>query len=330
MGQATSTFVQHDAATVTIPDQGKIIGRVAKDKTTGQLKSQCFTGIPFAQPPVGHLRWKRPQPLPSHFRFDSDGKEYSEFSSQCPQPTNYALTNGITIPDRPAFPESEDCLYLNIRCPTQPDGSRPPRKLPVLFFIHGGWLQIGNAHFAPDKDASDLIHSGGLNAIVVTAAYRLNAFGFFAHQALRREDPEHLTGNYGFWDQRAALEWVHRNIEYFGGDRDNITVGGLSAGAHSTHSQLMHEFDLSARDPTYKPIIRRVFLQSNSAIWPSKPVEETAGQLEELCSLLSIPGHLSDADKIATLREVDDITLARTLAKLDMHTFRATRDTKQV
>lgn len=326
MGQATSTFIEDAAATVEIPGQGKIVGRLAKDKSTDQIKSQRFAGIPFAQPPVGSLRWKRPQALPSSFRFDKENKEYADFAAQCPQATNYALTNGITIPDRPTFRESEDCLYLNIWCPTQPDGSKSTNKLPVLFFIHGGWLQIGNAHFSPDKDPSDLMHSAGLNAIIVTAGYRLNAFGFFAHEELRKEDPDHLTGNYGFWDQRAALEWVHQNISHFGGDPGNIIVGGLSAGAHSTHSQLLHEFDLSARDPAYKPIIRRVFLQSNSAVFPSKPVEETAGQLDELCSLLNVPTHLSDKEKIARLREVDDKSLVKVLAKMDMHTFRATRD----
>ncbi|SYW79394.1 related to Acetylcholinesterase precursor [Ustilago bromivora] len=326
MGQSTNTFIKHDAASVTIPNQGHIIGRIAQDTSTAQLKSQRFTGIPFAQPPIGSLRWKRPLPLSPTFRYDSNNTEYSSFAAQCPQPTNYALTNGITIPDRPTFGESEDCLYLNIWCPVQTNGSRLNRKLPVLFFVHGGWLQIGNAHFSPDKDPSDLIHAGRLEAVVVTAGYRLNLFGFLAHEALRKEDPDCLTGNYGFWDQRAALEWIHNNISHFGGDPDNITVGGLSAGAHSTHSQLMHEFDLSTRHPSYKPIISRVFLQSNSAIWPSKPVAETSEQLDELCSLLNIDISLSGEDKIAKLREVHAGTLAKTVGGMKMHTFRATRD----
>ncbi|SNX82713.1 related to Acetylcholinesterase precursor [Melanopsichium pennsylvanicum] len=329
MGQASSTFISHPDATVTIPGQGKIVGCVAKDVITGQLKSQRYAGIPYAQPPVGSLRWKRPQPLASTFRYDSDARQYVEFAAQCPQATNYALTNRITLPDKPVHRQSEDCLYLNIWTPTSSDASRSSSNLAVLFFIHGGWLQIGNAHFAPDRDPSDLIHTAGLDAIVVTAAYRLNAFGFFAHNALRSEDPHGLTGNYGFWDQRAAIEWVHTNIKHFGGDPNNITVSGLSAGAHSTHSQLLHEFDLSTSNPQYKPIIKRVFLQSNSAIWPSKTVDETEGQLEELCSLLNISAHLNDSDKIAKLRQIDDITLVQTLAKMDMHTFRATRDSQQ-
>ncbi|CDR88042.1 related to Acetylcholinesterase precursor [Sporisorium scitamineum] len=328
MGQASSTFVDHAAATVDIPGKGTLVGRVAKDNITGQLKSQRYAGIPYAQPPLGSLRWKRPQPLPDSFRYDADGKHYRNFACQSPQSTNYALTNGVTLPDLPVIPQSEDCLYLNVWCPVQSDGSRTEGKLPVLFFIHGGWLQIGNAHLAPGGDPSDLLHTAGLDAIVVTTAYRLNAFGFFAHDALRSEDPDHLTGNYGFYDQRAALQWVYHNIAHFGGDPHNITVSGLSAGAHSTHSQLMHEFDLSTRDASYKPIIRRVFLQSNAAIWPSKPVEETRGQLDELCSLLDMPAGLSDGDKIARLREVDGHALVRMLAKMDMHTFRATRDTR--
>ncbi|KAJ9477387.1 Carboxylic ester hydrolase [Pseudozyma hubeiensis] len=328
MGQASSTFIDHAAATVGIPEQGRLIGRVAQDNTTGQLKAQRFAGIPYAQPPLGPLRWRRPQPLPPTFRYDSQGKQYTHFASQSPQPTNYALTNGITFPNVPSFAQSEDCLYLNIWCPVRSDGSRFPHKLPVLFFIHGGWLQIGNAQMSSDKDPSDLLHSAGLEAIVVTTAYRLNVFGFLAHDALRKEDPDGLTGNYGFWDQRAALEWVHSNIQHFGGDPDNITVSGLSAGAHSTHSQLMHEFDLSTRDPKYKPIIRRVFLQSNAAIWPSKLVKEARDQLDELARLLDVPEELEDEEKIARLRKVDALDLVRVLAKMDMHTFRATRDTK--
>lgn len=328
MSQATSTFVDNAEATVEIPGKGKIVGKVAKDAITGQPKSQRYAGIPFAQPPIGSLRWKRPQPLPASFRYDSDDRDYGQFASQSPQPTNYALTNGVTFPEKLLPAQDEDCLYLNIWCPTQPDGSRPTRKLPVLFFIHGGWLQKGNAHMSEEEDPSDLIHSAGLDAIVVATAYRLNVFGFFAHEALRQEDADHLTGNYGFWDQRAALEWVHTNIVHFGGDPDNITVSGLSAGAHSTHSQLLHDFDLSVRNASYKPIIRRVFLQSNAAIWPSKPVDETQSQLDELCTLLNVSTHLSDAEKIASLRAIDAMTLVRVLAKMGMHTFRATRDTQ--
>lgn len=325
MGQASSTFIEHPSASVDLPGHGTLVGRVARDNTTGLLKSQRFAGIPYAQPPLGPLRWRRPQPLPPTFRYD---RHYGLLPPQSPQPSNYALTNGITFPDKVVIPQSEDCLYLNIWCPVQPDGSRLPHKLPVLFFIHGGWLQIGNAHLSPDGDPSDLLHTAGLEAVVVTAAYRLNAFGFLAHDALRNEDPDGLTGNYGFWDQRAALEWVRDNIEAFGGDPGNVTVSGLSAGAHSTHSQLMHEYALSTRDSSYHPIIRRVFLQSNAAVWPSKIVEETAGQLDELCSLLDVPLHLSGEDKIAHLRQVDAERLVGVLAKMDMHTFRATRDTR--
>ncbi|EST06098.1 Carboxylesterase, type B [Kalmanozyma brasiliensis GHG001] len=326
MGQSSSTFVEHASASVDIPSHGTLVGRVAKDNVTGELKSQRFAGIPYAQPPVGPLRWRRPQPLPPSHRYDD--KQYDRFACACPQPTNYALTNGITLPSSPV-PQSEDCLYLNIWCPVTATGERMTGKLPVLFFIHGGWLQIGNAHLSPDGDPSDLLHVAGLQAIVVTTAYRLNAFGFLAHDALRYEDPDGLTGNYGFLDQRAALEWVHANIAHFGGDPENITVSGLSAGAHSTHSQLMHELDLSTRHPGYKPIIRRVFLQSNAAVWPSKSVEETQGQLDELCTQLDVPLSLTDADKIDRLRKVDALELAKVLARMEMHTFRATRDMQE-
>ncbi|PWZ03330.1 alpha/beta-hydrolase [Testicularia cyperi] len=325
MGQANSSFASSEAATVEIPGQGQIRGSLGSDKETSKPKSQRYTGIPFAQPPTGEHRWRRPRPLPDAHRYDSDGRTYEQFAALCPQPDNYALTNGIKFP--PAqVPYSEDCLYLNIWCPVDEDGHRPREKLPVLFFIHGGWLQIGSARFENDREPSNLIGRSGVKAIVVTAAYRLNVFGFMAHDILRSEDADGLTGNYGFWDQRTALEWVHRNIEHFGGDPNNITVGGLSAGAHSTHSQLLYEFDRCQQDPTYTPIIRRVFQQSNAATWPSKPVEETHEQLDELCLLLSIPLESGPAEKIRRLREVEDVKLAKVLSLMNMHTFRATRD----
>ena len=329
MGQATSTFEPHPSASVCIPDRGTLVGSVARDITTGTFKSQRFAGIPFAQPPLGALRWKRPLPLPSSFRYDSDGKHYRQFAAQAPQPTNYALTNGITLPNQDAIEQSEDCLYLNIWCPVNSDGTRVARKLPVLFFIHGGWLQIGQAHLTPSGDPSDLLHKAGLEAIVITTAYRLNVFGFLAHNALRRDDPDGLTGNYGFWDQRAALEWSYHNVEHFGGDKHNITVSGLSAGAHSTHSQLLYEWQLAQRNAAYRGIIRRVFLQSNAAVWPSKSVDETRGQFEELCRLLDLPNGLSDEDKVERLRAVDAETLVGVIPTMQMHTFRATRDTRE-
>ncbi|EPQ28400.1 uncharacterized protein PFL1_04227 [Pseudozyma flocculosa PF-1] len=332
MGQSTSKAIPSDAAAVEIPSRGSIRGVLLTDAATAKPKTQRFSGIPYAQPPVGPLRWRRPQPLSPDFSFDDGGRRYHEPGNVCPQPLTYFANTGFEIPPQPlAYNKSEDCLQLTIWVPVDEHGQRKPpsagkQGLPVLFFIHGGWLQIGNPNLDVNKDPSDLIASAGLDCIVVSPGYRLNAFGFLAHNALRDEDESGLTGNYGFWDQRLALEWVRDNIAHFGGDPGNIAIGGISAGAHSSHSQLLHEFDLCRADPSYRPIIKRVFLQSNAVAWPPKRVEETAEQFEELCAALDIPISLADGDKIERLRKVGDVELAEVVTKLDMHTFRAVRD----
>ena len=323
MGQSTSKAAADPSAVVTIPSRGSIAGALLTDVESGTAKTQRFTRVPYVRPPVGELRWRRPVPLASDFQYDQDGRTYHEFGPACPVPNNYAMP--VSKPP-PPHAVSEDCLHLNIWVPVDPSTKQRKTRLPVLFFIHGGWLQTGNAHLDTHKDPSDLITSGGLDAIVVCPAYRLNAFGFLAHPSLRSQDTHALTGNYGFWDQRAALEWVADNISHFGGDPNNITVGGLSAGAHSTHLQLLYEFARHRADPSFSPLIKRVFLQSNAAVWPAKTVDEAAPQLDQLASLLDLPDHLSAQDKIAHLRTVPAEDIVAVIPKMRMHTFRAVRD----
>lgn len=130
----------------------------------------------------------------------------------------------------------------------------------------------------------------------------------------------------GFWDQRAALEWTAQIISHFGGDPTNITVSGLSAGAHSAHSQLLHEFSLSERLPTFRPLIRRVFMQSSAVCLPAKNIEEVQTQLGEICDLVGILSQLSDEDKIERLREVPAAQLVAAIPHMYLHTFRAVQD----
>jgi para-nitrobenzyl esterase len=123
---------------------------------------------------------------------------------------------------------SEDCLYLNVYAPKDGDGNRP-----VMVWIHGGALVVGESD---DYNPARLIEQG--DVVVVTINYRLGLFGYMAHPALSAESPEHISGNYGLMDQQFALEWVRRNIDRFGGDHNNVTLFGESAGGLSTLSNL--------------------------------------------------------------------------------------------
>jgi para-nitrobenzyl esterase len=197
----------------------------------GQLRGHvdgsvyAFLGIPYAAPPVGGLRWKEPQtPAPW-----TGVRDASQFGNRCPQ--NASSTNMT-----PAS-TTEDCLYLNVWTPN-PSAS----KLPVMIWIHGGGNFGGSA-----SDSLPLI-VGGPNAadggyfyagaslsangvVVVTLNYRLGIFGFFPHPGLVAEGSK--AGNQALWDQRFAMQWVQANIAKFGGDPENVTVFGESAGAYN-------------------------------------------------------------------------------------------------
>jgi para-nitrobenzyl esterase len=172
-----------------------------------------FLGIPYAEPPVGNLRW---QPPKDHAPW-TDVLKATEFAPICALITTLGVFSG-------APNNNEDCLYLNV---FTPEGLDPSARLPVIVWIHGGGNVDGET---PGYDGSKLASQG--KAVVVTMEYRLNLMGFLAHPALDNEG--HLFGNYGILDQQAVLKWVERNIAGFGGDKDNVTVGGQSAGAVDT------------------------------------------------------------------------------------------------
>lgn len=175
-----------------------------------------FLGIPFAQPPVGALRWQPPQPVtdfPEQFAA-------TEFGSNCPQaPSPFG---------QPSL--NEDCLYLNVY---RPKGNfNGNRRVPVMVWIHGGAFTYGGGEL---YDPTPLTDKG---VMVVTINYRIGALGFMAHPALTATSSSGTSGNFGIMDQQAALQWVQDNIEDFGGDADNVTVFGQSAGGLSTHAHL--------------------------------------------------------------------------------------------
>ena len=223
---------------------------------------ELFAGIPFAKAPVNELRWKEPQDMEAW-----DGIFYADhFAPLAMQPRNSKifrkLFNAYTHSDgdRTDFaPMSEDCLYLNIWRPLDSDeqssrGSSRGDKLPVLVYVHGGSLMSGSSWFEA-YDGANLCKQG---IIVVTIAYRTGIFGYFAHEELAAESPNGTTGNYGLLDQIKALEWVHNNIEFFGGDASNITIAGESAGSSSVNAL--------CASPLTKGLFRRAIAESSSLV----------------------------------------------------------------
>jgi para-nitrobenzyl esterase len=202
-----------------------------------------FLGIRYAQAPVGDLRWRPPR-KPERALGIQDA---TQFGNHCPQPASpFGLASA-----------TEDCLFLNVFTPVRHspagrDRDRDHGRLPVMFWMHGGALVVGESD---DYNPQRLVEQG---VVVVTINYRLGALGFLAHPALSAEaadpdsdgDADHApaSGNYGIMDQQLALKWVKRNIAAFGGDAKNVTIFGESAGGLSTFSNLVsplakHLFD---------------------------------------------------------------------------------------
>lgn len=180
-----------------------------------------FKGIPYAAPPVGDLRWKRPQPVEPW----EGVRDCSRFG-----PAAYQLDRSYEVGAKNLYPTpyeiSEDCLYLNVWTPAQSTQD----KLPVLFWTHGGGNFGGYGHEL-ENDGEGFAKRG---VILVTYNYRLNAFGFLAHPELSAESKDGVSGNYALYDAIAALDWVRQNIAAFGGDPENVTIGGQSAGCNMT------------------------------------------------------------------------------------------------
>jgi para-nitrobenzyl esterase len=189
-------------------EQGKVHGKYINARQV-----RAFLGIPYAAPPVRDLRWRPPEP-PEHW---SGVREATRYGHRCMQAHIY---QDMIFQDSGP---SEDCLYLNVFTPAK---AKPRGKLPVMFWIHGGAYQAGSAS-EPRHDGDYLPLKG---VVLVTINYRLGVFGFFATPALARED-NGAAGNYGLMDMVAALKWVHANIHAFGGDPDNVTIFGESAGS---------------------------------------------------------------------------------------------------
>ena len=209
-----------------------------------------FKGIPFAAPPVGGLRWRAPQPA-ADWEGTLKACEFAPISMQLKpglDPDNiYAREWNID----PEIPMSEDCLYLNVWTPAK----SADEKLPVFVWYFGGGLQVGNT--AEMEFDGERIARRGI--VVVTVNYRVNVFGFLAHPALTAEAPEAPT-NFGHLDQQFSTRWVKRNIAAFGGNPDNITIGGQSAGGMSVAAQVV--------SPQNEGLFQKAIIQSGFFMSP--------------------------------------------------------------
>ncbi|MCL4783823.1 MAG: carboxylesterase family protein [Bryobacterales bacterium] len=239
------------------PARTAIVVRVDSGQVQGVVEDGVvsFKGIPFAAPPVGELRWRPPRPVAPW----EGVRDASTFGANCMQgrfgPPPPAGANGEPSP-------SEDCLFLNVWRPASA-GAKALR--PVMVWIHGGGF-VGGSGSSPQTSGVPFAKQG---VVLVTFNYRLGRFGFFAFPALSRERPEEAKGNYAYMDQIAALQWIKRNIAAFGGDPNNVTIFGFSAGGVSVHSMFASPM---ARGLFHKAIIESG--GSRDSVLTARPLRE--------------------------------------------------------
>lgn len=220
--------------------------------TTEPSGVRAFKGIPFAQPPVGELRWKEPQPVKNW----EGVRKTTKFGPRAMQ--------------RPIFGDmgfrsdgmSEDCLYLNVWTPAKSANE----KLPVLVYFYGGGFVAGDGSEGR-YDGESMAKKG---IVAITVNYRLTVFGFMAHPELTKESPNHASGNYGYLDQSAALRWVQQNIAAFGGDPKRVTIAGESAGSVSVSAQMV--------SPLSKNLIAGAIGESGSLLGTLPPTSLADGE----------------------------------------------------
>lgn len=263
------------------PAKGGLLVQTADGPVLGASGEgvRTFRGIPYAAPPVGELRFSPPAPV-------EPWTEVLDATTADPQTQCAQLTRAGNLQ---TF--GEDCLYLNV---TTPEG-RSGQGLPVMVWIHGGSWVYGTGD---NYDASKLAAQG--DVVVVTINYRLGPLGFMANPALSAERPAAGSGDYGLLDQQAALRWVQGNIKAFGGNPNNVTLFGESAGASSVCANMV--------SPTAAGLFQRAIVQSYSCAQPyaTLPQAEQAGG-----TLAAAAGCGMAADVAACLRAVPAERLLR-------------------
>jgi carboxylesterase type B len=311
MGQSIST--DHCSPYVLeISGKGIFKGTSLISSRTGKATAHRFCKVPYAYPIEGNLRFTLPKELPDDFDYTGD---YTEFGLKCPQPA-------VENPHFRYFksPSEEAIQYSNIWVPASTK-YKPKEGWPVLIYIHGGWLQYNT----PNSDyfnISEMLDDDEFQEkfILVTPGYRLNIFGFLSSKELLKENSK--NSNFGFWDQRMAIEWTYKNIKFFGGNPEKITVGGISAGSYSTFFQLAYEI----YNPDVLKIIKQCAFFSNMVYIQPKTIEETQEQFDEIIDKLSLDKTLLSNKKLAKLRELDTNFIEDFIPSLTFHTFRAVTD----
>lgn len=240
------------------PQTRRVLRDGAVEGFVGRYQSHVWLGIPYAEPPVGPLRWRGPRP-PRPWATVRDARQPGAVCVQ------YASPMGGVSGVRPGTPVgSEDCLYLNVYAPRMDPESAESAALPVMVWIHGGGNTLGHGTF---YDGGRL--AAEENVVVVTLNYRLGPFGWFRHAALREagDPPEDGSGNYGTLDIVHALRWVRKNIAAFGGDPGKVTVFGESAGGWNVYTLLV--------SPLARGLFHRAIVQSG-VVWSASVDEAEA------------------------------------------------------
>jgi para-nitrobenzyl esterase len=263
-------------------ESGKITGVAASENSVVTV----YKGIPYAAPPVGQLRWKPPQPVKAW----AGVKPMDKFGNTCLQTKGWGSSKDM----------SEDCLYLNIWTPAKSEDE----KLPVMFWIHGGGFTGGSGNL----NGKPLAERG---VVLVSINYRLGPLGFFAHPLLSKESNKGVSGNYGILDMVQALKWVQTNIGQFGGDKDNVTIFGESAGGTAVY--ILSSSDLT-KGLFYKAIAESPWV-TDSAIAPltrpaydQEAVETTGIRMAKMLCEDSEP-------TLTKLRDIDAADLVKRTSK---------------
>ncbi|KAH3686057.1 hypothetical protein WICPIJ_002976 [Wickerhamomyces pijperi] len=295
---------------------GSITGEILTSSLTKNASTVRYSRIPYALPPVGDLRWKKPVSMPNDH--DYTGK-YTTNGLLSYQPVRNIELNQhekdnlvINFPKPTEY--TENITYLNIFTPT---GEAPKEGWPVYVYLHGGLLQNGDPVKFNPIEMFDVFGAVDEKFILVVPGYRINLFGFLGSDYLKAQKDG--GANFGYWDQRESLKWVYKNIEHFGGDKEKVTCGGLSAGANSAFYQMLYE----KYHPEEEQIIKRLVLNSN-VVW-HVPRESSEAQYQELLNKLDLTGE-TEEEKFEKLKSIDPDVLVKTIPKLSITTFRGILD----
>ena len=256
--------------------------------------------IPYAQPPVGDLRWKSPQEILNNSELIEP--RIDNFCVQKPSGMGGSEFDGDEF-----FSGSEDCLYLDIKAPKTVSNT----LLPVMFWIHGG----GNTSGLKDiYDFSKMVRKH--NVIVVTINYRLGPFGWFTHPSIQGlQDNDDKSSNFGTLDIIAALEWVKSNISLFGGDPDNVTIFGESAGGHNVLSLLVSK---KAKGLFHKAISQSGYTTSIST---EKAYRQDKSSSTSEHTSWKIVNKVLEKAKLSSQKDLSNIQIRKTLKDLDARDF---------